>query len=735
MEESTGILSYGDHQRSAKKIEIQCRLFCQDAYDEITAKQTFRVTFGCVAEYIPPHLFHFLYRFDQEGSGPDTMDHGFYSEENTAPNRDLVGGRSTDPKYVREQIEFHEGAIKLLEANLACEKAEIARTTDETRRSELVRRMVMIQANIQAEKDRITTIRTGEPVHTRTAWDDATRARFIEQCHESARKIDKDKRLYDGIQRMIDRADPPYAFELRRMVYANIGADGLTCSNPMKLEELAKVVFKSTQKHLREKMERSHEAAALANRQLLVLEGIKKSSEATLMCYTLGGGGSGVMMAYQGGLGFIEGPPPTKPGDPTDPALGHRIYEGTKRALMWYNTATYVAAEGMEGYEKGGYIGNQTGVWGAVERAGEAFLLAKTIEYGVGKLLGLPPKGGGPPPQRPRMTVKEQFELARYQQKLSDGLSLVDDYARAYKQYQFVTQHGGRANEIRAMEEVLRRKASSLHASMEAKLIMKRMQSQGKSLGAIDDFVFRVGQNHSQVEGRFLEIMKNKYGYSGVDGWRFRQFRNASSGRSVGMDYDTALEEVGQFVKGNCRVTAHSLNVDAQKAWNEAYRATTGYSASRSFETFTSSAHVEAYRDLAWLGDDIIRHAKVHEIRAAWSGQAADITAIKAREMLHHPHLSRLQGMAEASRGMEKDIRGKLLKTMEKAAKDFPRNADKIQNRIQYWDDVATILSQAGDDPIRMNRELRLHTGHDLAEVVGKLRDMMANYGRAIGQP
>lgn len=45
-------------------------------------------------------------------------------------------------------------------------------------------------------------------------------------------------------------------------------------------------------------------------------------------------------------------------------------------------------------------------------------------------------------------------------------------------------------------------------------------------------------------------------------------------------------------------------------------------------------AHVEACKDLAWIGDESIRHVRLGKILSGWAGQAADVTAVKNYDML-----------------------------------------------------------------------------------------------------
>lgn len=71
---------------------------------------------------------------------------------------------------------------------------------------------------------------------------------------------------------------------------------------------------------------------------------------------------------------------------------------------------------------------------------------------------------------------------------------------------------------------------------------------------------------------------------------------------------------------------------------------------------------------------------------------------------------------------------------MDKAAQKFPKSVGNIGRQKHYWGRVRDILDGAVENPIEANRKLRLLTGHDLPEVVNSLRDMIANYGKAIGK-
>jgi hypothetical protein len=552
------------------------------------------------------------------------------------------------------------------------------------------------------------------------------------------------KRYCDGMQRMIGWLDPERADEMRRYVRATLKPEAIAGNDMENIKEVADYVYKVAHGKLDKEAKAAHAEAFKADVKLKCVQGIKYGCDVG-MFIGLFGVGHMPMVAYQGALGFVEGPPPPPPGDskrpppPTDPDLGRRIVEGAKRAAMWYNTATYVAAETFEGYHKGGYLGGEKGGWGALERGCEAFLMVKVCEWGFGKLLGVPPKaaGGKPKPKLPSRKVREAFARAEYQQKLADGLSLVDDYARFHAEYQGgVAKFGKASAEVAAMEKELQRKAASLHNCMESKIHLKEMYKKGTNVEMVDDFLLRMRQNHAGADARFRELLETKYGYQGVDKWKFKEFRNSANVGTPGMDHDFGFveESVGQIVKKGNPVSRQTLHADSNRAWAEAYHAQTGYSGRTSFENLTGSTSVDAYKDLAWIGTKDVKHALVHEIKADWAGQAADVTMVKSFEMLHDPALKPVQGMAEAGRGIAKDIQTKLMPVLEQAGKDFPKNSARILERRMYWATVQRVLENSARDPVTANRQLRMMTGHDLPEVARNFRDTMANYGKAVGK-
>lgn len=665
---------------------------------------------------------HWEYAFDATGTSVEPL-----------AGEEGGGIEARDEKaLLADRIAEHRDLIEAIRRNMEGDRKELAGATG-ARREDLLRRLLYADADIHAEEDFIASLETGKAVHTRTALDQVFHARFVQQVQAEVMEFADRDRLRAGVLRLAARATiPGEDHALREFVFRNTDAR----SDAAHLRKIAGIVANKVMGPLEGEVAKSDADLAWHDYKVKVVTDLKATTDRQmfLLALTAGPGAHSVMIAYQAATGFVEGARPSEdPDAPKDPTLGGRVLEAVRRGAAWYNTATFVATEAFEGYSKGGYFGGETNkgtIWGAVERAGEAFLLAKAIEYGVGRIFGGKP---GDIRDLKKLTLRERIDILKYKQEVEHAASLVDDYGRSFREYRNALSHGASGAEAAALEKALRGKAAAIHATPEAKMILKQSGAAGKDLAAIEDFVFRMEQNHKAVQKEFLGGMKARH-YDNPEGWPIREFRNSASAGSVPMDYDVGMVEKGlTFTKNGLRVSVPALNEEAQHAWNEAYRKVTGYSPGRSFETFTTSVNKEAYRDLAWLGDETVKHVKVNEITSGWAGQAADVTAVKAQDMLAgQGGLTRLQGMAEAGRGMAKDVETKLIPVLESAMKKSPSEAKRIGALIDRWRGAGQVLGTAPKNPLMADRLLRLKTGgKGITETANDLRDAIAAFGEA----
>jgi hypothetical protein len=280
---------------------------------------------------------------------------------------------------------------------------------------------------------------------------------------------------------------------------------------------------------------------------------------------------------------------------------------------------------------------------------------------------------------------------------------------------------GASAAQIVNQQKAVRDLAASVNSSPHAKNFLKYKGDYHSQKA----YNAHMKANHSEAEAKFHQEMQRR-------GWNkqeLKEFRNSASAGSVGMDYDIGLVEKanwvssgsGKMVRNNWlqqngkAQTIEKWQTDAQKAWNKAYHDTTGRSAKQSWETVTSSANLESYRDLNLLGAD---KSKVQSI---WAGQSADVTRYKMQHMLHDPALSKMEALQEASRGAAKDMNTKLIPLMEQAKAQGSLSSQALAESKRHWQKVQSVLDAFGKneiDPITAQRRIRELTGKGIPEVV-----------------
>jgi hypothetical protein len=374
------------------------------------------------------------------------------------------------------------------------------------------------------------------------------------------------------------------------------------------------------------------------------------------------------------------------------------------------------AAEAMRGYREGG-------VEGALKRGAISFATSKGLEYGMGKVLGrgknvdgpdAPPakKGLDAPSAKPAPAGQQnlsalpssadQRALEQFKRARKQGENLAEDFRQAQKRLANAGASGAPAEEIMRLQAEVREKVVQVNSSPHAKNFLKYKGDAG-SQAAYNAHLRSV---HADVEAKFHANMQ-------ANGWKqppLKEFRNAASSGSVGMDFDIGLDQ--QMAKSIARdgkpAKIHEWQQDAQKAWNDAYKASTGHDkAKEAWETITTHVHAESYKDMAWLSKDKSGVSKV------WGQQAADVTRYKSWHMLNDSSLDKMTRLQEISRGAAKDMQTKLNPILDKV-KPTGKSLTAFQNSREHWNKVRKILTDFGDntiDPITADRRIRELTG------------------------
>jgi len=292
---------------------------------------------------------------------------------------------ATDEEKARkENIDFHLVNIKIIEKNMAKDQAELIQETDSVRRSALEFRILTARSDIQAEKDLIASLKTGQIVHTRTPFDDYTQAQFINNIKENQRRMEDFQRTTAALNRLAGMLPGDEAEKAREFIKRQIPLSSMANLDKEKAKSVAGALGEKLQGYYLSAGAREDEKAAWANFGMEAAQNIKAGADAGLTVTSMMGG-RGVMIAYQGVTGYVDGGP----------------VEAVSRAAFFYSTPTAVAADAFKGYRESGWKG-------AAKNAAFTFISSKAFEYGAKKLGG----ATGRNEAKSKPTVKEQFAQA-----------------------------------------------------------------------------------------------------------------------------------------------------------------------------------------------------------------------------------------------------------------------------------------------------------------------------------
>lgn len=582
-----------------------------------------------------------------------------------------------EAKEKLESIAFHRQNMEIISRNLERDQAELARETDPERRAQLRFRVICGQSDLQVERDHIASIETGTIVYNRTPFDDYARAAMIVSIQENQRRTKAFQRSSQSLFKLAamlpgSEGEHARAFverQLTREVRANMDQEAV--------KRIANALGKKVQGHYESLAAKSEEDAAWANLGLETAENMKLAADGSMMVASLFGG-QAINRVYLATTGYIEGG-----------ATGAVL----KTARSFGPTAG-AAAEALRGYQEGG-------VKTAVTRGAVYFATAKSLEYGAKKILAW--KAGRANAQT---TAKEAMEFGQARQQ---GETLVRDFQKAQRELAEAGARGASAKEILNLQNAVRHKTTAINANMHAKNFLK-YKGAPQAQKAYNAHLRAV---HAEVEAGFHSNMSKM-------GWNkqpLREFRNAASGDSVGMDFDIGLDEklAKNLTRHGERANLVQWQQDAQKAWDQAYKASTGHSATQSWETVTTSVHPESYSDLAWLSHD------KSGLKKALGQQGADVSRYKAWHMQNDSSLSRMEKWQEISRGAAKDIKTKLNPVLDKFTPS-KEGAKHFRELREHWNDVQQVLDGFGRndiDPVTASRRIReLTGGKDIPQVV-----------------
>ncbi|MFW6341547.1 MAG: hypothetical protein ACOC00_00825 [Halothiobacillaceae bacterium] len=639
-------------------------------------------------------------------------------EDNEEENEQAAAEAAEQAAELQQaRVGFHEANIRIIQRNVERDRTELAEETDPDRRAQLQFRIVTGLSDIQSEQDRIESIRTGETVHSRTAFDDYAHDGMIHNIRKTQQEMQRFERSTQALYRLASMMPDDEAGSMRAFIDRQLTPEVLAQRDQNSLKRIAEVVGKRVQGYHQQQEAAAEEEAAWAMLGEDVATNIKTASDQSLMVLSMVGG-QPVEATYLAVTGYVEGGPA----------------EAAMRAASSFGGRAAIAVEALRGYQDGG-------LEGAAKRAAVAYAMAKGMEYGMSKVMaratprttadapGTAGKPVGPLPDAPdaaqlasRVDVDEQRALATFKRARKQGEELVSDLQQAQARVAAAGAAGRPAQEILELQGKVRAHVAAINGNPHAKNFLKYR-------GASD--TQKVYKNylrsiHDEVETRFHQRMKA----NGWDQTPLKEMRNASSGDSVGMDFDIGLDEamVRNLRRGGKPASGPEWQVEASKAWAESYEQVTGHRADLAWENITTPTHPESYRDITWLSKD------KSAVSRAWGQQGADVSRYKNWHMMNDPNLSQMEALQEVSRGTAKDIQSKLAPMLDGVKPRSPASAERMDQARQHWQQVQKILADFGDntiDPVTADRRIRALTGgKDIPQVADEMAMLLESVTR-----
>lgn len=570
------------------------------------------------------------------------------------------------------------------------------------------------EADLQQQKDLLAELKTGQFRHTETRWDkvnaEISASRFLEDSRKYQEKVHKAEYRKDMIRKigemsnkMIDQDELGVRDWAERQRKAALAA-----GDDAKLA----AIYAALQKKYRQNLEQGQVSAgmetATMDDYLEAAQYVKdKADTAFMIASTIESGGT--MYLYAGYTGLTNG-------------ISDGIRSGVEHAVKSLNMTTMIAGSAYDGYNVvDPRTGKKMGWKGAAQNTAITVALLGVCHVAI--------KGAVK-----TSTVAEKayskyaFEGAMTAQEREMSVTMVRQYETKLLKMEKMAQKGESAA-TREQALLMEKETQKLMANPHAKNYLKYNGSPATQRA----YIQYENKVKTRVEARFKKMMEEK----GWNKFKLKEFRNAASGDSVGMDWDIGLvedklktmtingKEVKVIMKNGKPMTIEQFQKEGEKLFRKAYHLETGYSAEGSFANLTTSAHNEAFKDLAILTDPS-RACK------DLADETARTVKYKADYMLGKHSMgfiTKAGKMGEACRGLAKEIKTKLIPNLRQSKKGQKFLLDNL-NGVDYFKRLETVLREFGENRISIveaERSVRRLTGKSLDElpafVSGSLRN------------
>ena len=650
-------------------------------------------------------------------------------EESIASRREIIA-------TIREQIDREREYKQRASERLSQVKSPQEAASIRKEMADIDMRIISFQSTMQGEEDAVTTLQTGEVVHTRTVYQDYTHSKMIHDMHIDAARRDATRRAAYVVDHQIRRLPPAQRETARRLAESVIDGDALVSGDVEKARSLALALNKQLQGYgeydhavATEAIVNSEENEFWAQSTIVAAGAISVGLGSSALAGAYGAeaaatiyGTKALGAVYGGVTGYLAGGPK----------------EGVMQAASFWSPVTGGVASFVNGYYEAGQKKDATTssqIWEGAKSAGTEYIIGKVFETGVSvvargasALFGSESRLFRPLVKPPSQRSRELMDQIRTTRSKLEAEDAVKSFNKLNDEL-IVLQMDEVANaaQIRSGKDELNQLAAAMNADYHAKWFLK-YKADPRVRSSFDRMV---QENYGQMIPKMAESLKSR-GYDMSD-IQFRQFRNASSGGTSSMDLDLAPvsvrtgKEPSYFIKNGKRVDAREFMQDAQQAMNQDYYEMFHLSAKHSEMNLTTSMHAEAFSTPDLLSKDV-DFSQLAPEDVASIGKVLDV---KVNAIEKNPMLSNTSRMQAKCREASKEIDNMLMKKLEQdLAKAKPGSSEYLQTEadISYWKDLGAKLKNIGtqtNDPgeiIRLNREISHTTGgRDATQVVNDL--------------
>lgn len=700
--------------------------------------------------------------------------------------REAAAGQQADDHAREERLKFHQANIAYFNTRVEALQRDLDANKDPVQQENLRWQLMASQSNLQREKDALDMVKTGQWVHTRTAFEDFVPAAIAEEARERALDFSRADRAFDAVNQQIALAPESDRYRLRQLFNNAVAqANG----DPLKVIHAENTVATQVQGFYDAKSAAEEEAALTADERMQFAENVRTVSSTALMVLgtvaTAGGGGTAlygsltaeaaVQTGFQTACGAVDG---GVKGAFVEAATSYSsaaaifnstlsaYHEGVLENLRAHaeNPKDVAIDEAGAGWKNAGSVLLAT----AVQQAASSFIIepaAATLRRAIH-----PPRvlTGGPVnwnAEAARPTLKQRRDLQEFNTRYEAGRKKVNEFKERSDALAGARAAGASREEIVRLRSIAEEAYKDVKADYHAKNILKNIHETGSNPDLITSYRVYDRKNMGQV----LRETRTQLAEAGLDAGRLEFISNAASKGGVGMDIDMHSNDPARFVEVNgrqelnpayvqwrvslvrnldgqsTRLTPAEYRTDASAALKRAFEKVYGRKSDEVFPTFTSKDHPEAYKDIAWLGLKGTKNANFPAVNPLWSGQAGDVTGFKVNDLPRtHPALGTYTIMQEQARGLVKDFNTKLFgskvdreKFGNETGATVAINPDgplgKAPKAVQqHFQDIHQVLNDFANnhiDPMTADARIKQLTGgRGLPEVAERFRVAMGAY-------